>query len=332
MQKSVCFNRIGMGNSDWFGFQSAQRSIEKALLLCGYKMVEVGGLALAHIGPHMFHRNPEQFNVLWPPYEASAIAPVLVEKINQADLVIASNEDNKQVFQEGGVDKPIEVCKLGIDTKLFHFADRSTQPKIPFRFLWVGQADIRKGWDIAVEAFQAAFKPTDPVQLYLKTTGKELQELAQIEQNVFTDSRNLALADLLDLYHESHVFVFPSRGEGTGLPALEAMATGLIVLAPMAFGLKDFVTEETAIPLLFQWKDANYGVPIQACEVDVKDLSVKMRQVYEQYEQYDVLRHKARTFVETYHSLQSLGERLSCILDEYYFAKEGADVIKESLV
>lgn len=317
MSKSIVLrSQIGQGNADFYGFSSANYSIASALQQLGYNLSYVGDIELTHLGPHMYNRHPNRFSILWPPYEASAIAKVLVDKINEADLILASCQDNADVFLKGGVTKPIVVCRLGINTKLFHFMPRKHykgQSNL-FRFLWIGQADIRKGWDLLVEAFQEAFTPQEKVELYIKTTGKELQELYTISDRVWVDSRNLALADLLDLYHRSHVFVFPSRGEGTGLPALEAMATGCLVLAPPTFGLKDFITEETAVPLEYKWRTANYGIEIQASEVLVKDLAEKMRDVYENYSQYRTRMKQGRNFVEDHHSLKSMGVRLEEIL------------------
>lgn len=311
----ICFGELAVGNADFYGFASAQKNIRQALELQGVKIALNADVELFHIGPHMYRRNPNRFSILWPPYEASAIAKNLVDKINEADLVIASCEDNKRVFLEGGVYKPICVCRLGIDTKIFWYRQRTKSTNKLFRFFWLGQPDIRKGWDIVVEAFQMAFGPNDLVELYLKTTGKEQQDLIQIADRVWLDSRNLALADLLDLYHSSHVFVFPSRGEGTGLPALEAMATGLLVMAPPAFGLADFVNSETGIPLEFDWIEANYGVPIKAPGVDPKKLSVLMQDVYKSYGSYVGRTFVGRRLVEEQHSLRSMGKSLISILE-----------------
>jgi len=47
--------------------------------------------------------------------------------------------------------------------------------------------------------------------------------------------------DLLDLYRESSAFLFPTLYEGFGLPALEAMAAGLPVVASSTSSLPEVV-------------------------------------------------------------------------------------------
>ena len=41
---------------------------------------------------------------------------------------------------------------------------------------------------------------------------------------------SVAAADMADLYQQSHVFVLPSKGEGWGLPLIEAAAVGLPII------------------------------------------------------------------------------------------------------
>src|SRR6185295_2786220 len=51
--------------------------------------------------------------------------------------------------------------------------------------------------------------------------------------------------DLARLYHEAHCFVLPTRGEGFGMPILEAMATGLPVIVTGYSGHLDFCNPTT---------------------------------------------------------------------------------------
>jgi glycosyltransferase involved in cell wall biosynthesis len=51
------------------------------------------------------------------------------------------------------------------------------------------------------------------------------------------------------LYRSADCFVLPTRGEGWGMPVLEAMACGLPVISTAWSGPADFLTAETGYPL-----------------------------------------------------------------------------------
>lgn len=307
-------NQIPLGNCDFLGFSTAQKNIMRSLELQGVDITANTDKTLAHIGAHMFVADNGKTNYLWHPHEANAINPGLIAKMNGADYLIASCKHNKDVFLEAGATKPISVCKLGIDTDVFK--PRPNAPKSKkFRFLWLGNPiDMRKGWDIASKAFLDEFKPDESVELYLKTTGKEIQDLATLGPNVIFDSRNIALADLLDLYESSHVFVCSSRGEASNLPALEAMAMKLLVLCPPVMGMKDFIKYNNSIALQYEMIPGNYGIDITVPQVLVDDLRHKMREVYENYLTYKQMRNNARKYVQKHHSLRSMGRRLVDII------------------
>jgi glycosyltransferase involved in cell wall biosynthesis len=46
---------------------------------------------------------------------------------------------------------------------------------------------------------------------------------------------------MADLYQQSHVFVLPSKGEGWGLPLIEAAASGLPIITTMYSGQTEFL-------------------------------------------------------------------------------------------
>ena len=300
------------GRGPSLGFGTAQRYIRAALGRAGVG-IGASDRTLAHVGAHLWRPSPGKVNHLWYPFEGSVLHPDLARRLDEADVVIASCEDNRQAFLDAGVRSPVRVCPLGIDADLFWPCDRRVDGK--FVFLWVGQADIRKGWDIVARAFAEAFRPEDPVVLYLKTTSdRGPGTVGRFCENVVFDCRILAPVDLADLYRRCHALVFPTRGEGTGLPVLEAMATGMLVLAPPVTGLRGVVTDETALPLCYHEVDAWYGVRQRIPEVDVADLARKMRQAAERYGETSRIREAAARHIRERHDLDALGSRLSAIL------------------
>ncbi len=298
---------------DGLGFLTANEKLKEYLEKAGVIFTRKADRTLAHIGAHLYKPVRDKKNFFWCPIESNRVYKGAVDSINKADVVIASCEDNKKAMIESGVTKPIKVCNLGVDLNIYKYKERKREDT--FRFLWLGMNSLRKGWDVVVKAFQKAFSPDENVTLFLKTVTYP-PKIWNIMGRVTIDSRNYSIADLLDLYEAHHVFVFPTRGEASGLPVLEAMASGLLVLAPSIQGLKDFVNKDTAIVLKTEKIRAWYGCDIEAPNVGVDELAEKMRWAYENYEDTLKLRENARRLMEKKFSWEKVTEKLIKIIWE----------------
>lgn len=293
------------------GFSGGQKTIRKALERQGVDIVYESDVELQHLSPHIYHKNCKK-SFIMPTHEADAIHPLLIKKMNEADEVISLCKHNEKVFKENGVTKPIHVCKQGIDLNIFKYKEKVRSGKL--NFLWIGQTSIRKGWDIVTKTFTKAFGEMKEVSLYMKTTGAGQQELINLADNIIFDSRRLALTDMLDLYEDAHVFVFPSRGEATGLPALEAMASGLICMAPVIGGMKEFINEDTAIPLKYNFVDGDYGVKVKVPNVIEEDLIEKLRYIFDHYDEVKGNTQAVRLFIEREYDVTVMAKKLVHIL------------------
>jgi glycosyltransferase involved in cell wall biosynthesis len=152
-----------------------------------------------------------------------------------------------EVFRACGVTVPVHVVPLGIDPDLYYPIDRSDHAG-PYTFLWSGTPDLRKGWDLVYRAFYAAFGGRRDVQLVMHFRELPRGVTGTRDKNVRLVSGSISTEDWLRLLREADCFVFPSRGEGWGLPPREAAATGLPVIATDWGGLSAGI-ESWAIPL-----------------------------------------------------------------------------------
>jgi glycosyltransferase involved in cell wall biosynthesis len=139
---------------------------------------------------------------------------------------------------------PIVVAPLGVELAIFQPEDRDDESilrshalpaDVPFIF-FVGTVEPRKGLDVLLDAFGEIARDDHEVELWLagQAGWGEGPIEAQIEGHPF-HARIRRLGFVVDallpvLYRHARAVTYPSRGEGFGLPVLEAMACGASVV------------------------------------------------------------------------------------------------------
>lgn len=146
----------------------------------------------------------------------------------------------------------VELWGRGVDTAVFHPGRRSQHLRESlgmgsrFTFVHVGRLAAEKQVDLIVEAFRQALTmvPRGVIHLIIAGTGPcEARLKAAAPPGVtflgFLD-RQTALPDL---YANSDAFLFSSVTETLGLVVLEAMASGLPVIAAPEGGVRDHLRD-----------------------------------------------------------------------------------------
>ncbi|WP_103029400.1 glycosyltransferase [Salinibacter altiplanensis] len=122
----------------------------------------------------------------------------------------------------------------------------------PFRFVTIARLNSRKNIGGLIEALAQAFEGSNDVVLTVVGDGPQRAALE-------AQARRLNVADRVDFrgqqrragvraaLREAHAFVLPSRHETFGVVLVEAMATGLPVVATRCGGPEDIVTKETGM-------------------------------------------------------------------------------------
>ena len=133
-----------------------------------------------------------------------------------------------------------------------------------FRFTMNGSFNHRKGVDLALRAYAKTFTQKDDVALILFCTPENPFEAHRMKDRILeimsgfnTDTLphcyvyDQAYPTYLQSlpYAHSDCFLFPSRGEGFGLPVLEAGACEVPVISPNHTGLSDFVNNSNVFVL-----------------------------------------------------------------------------------
>lgn len=210
-------------------------------------------------------------------FETNSLLKSFVKGCNTMDSIIVPTPFHQQTFREAGVHCPIEVVPEGVDTERFQPIGSGLK-HVPerFTFLFVAQLSYRKGIDLVLDAFLNLFQNHDDVQLvlrcYLKDgSPKDLAEVTRVvkvfrEEKKITRGHILLLENVPDqhlpaMYRSAHVLLAPFRGEGWGLPIVEALATEVPVIATGWGGPMSYLSEETAHLLPYTLKPIPESVP-----------------------------------------------------------------------
>ncbi len=193
-------------------------------------------------------------------FEATKPPPEWIDAINRhAHALIVPCAWNVDVYRRAGVQVPIHCVRMGVDSQAWSYVDRRRH-RTPYTFLWHGtSADMRKGWDIVYTVFDRLFRENPDVRLILHFRYKPRAVRRFADVNVSMIHGLIGAPTLRALYARADAFVYPSRGEGWGLPPREAAATGLPVLATNWGGLAEGIEHwATACPVAGMSKAA-YG-------------------------------------------------------------------------
>jgi phosphatidylinositol alpha 1,6-mannosyltransferase len=146
----------------------------------------------------------------------------------------------------------VEVWGRGVDTARFHPEFRSAELRSQlglgdaFTFLYVGRVASEKGVDVVIEAFGRleAVAPPGAARLVIAGEGPDLKALrAHAPPGIVFLGYLDRARDLPALYASADAFVFASTTETLGLVVLEAMASGLPVVASPAGGVSDHLRD-----------------------------------------------------------------------------------------
>lgn len=220
---------------------------------------------------------------------------VLGKRIRKADIVTAiSGYVGKQVeahFKKSLGSRPVEVVYDAVE----HIADKpQLQPAFadgtPF-FFTLGQIRMKKNFHLLLDVMKSFPRH----QLYI--CGDDHFEAGSLirKRLLHEGIENVHLTGKITeeekvwLYAHCDAFLFPSQGEGFGLPVIEAMQ----------FGKPVFVSSFTCLPEIssghaFVWKNLSTATMVD-------DIRVHLKEFYSDSIRMDAVRRHARSFSYSQH-------------------------------
>jgi len=230
-------------------------------------------VTIRHQWPPNWSRPESGLLVVIQPWEFGSLPKTWVEQAGKVDEFWVPSPLVRHMYVDSGVaPEKVRVVPNGVDTKKFRpgVAPLKLATKKKFKFLFVGGTIFRKGPDILLEAYSRAFTAADDVCLVIKDFGGDSfyqgqtaeAAIAELKKNpeapeILYLKEELSSAQMPALYAACDCFVLPYRGEGFGMPVLEAMACGLPVVVTAGGATESFVTPEVG------WK-----IPAQAMRLN----------------------------------------------------------------
>lgn len=170
-------------------------------------------------------------------YHQFWIKPIEAAVLRRAQLITAvSNYTANQTRAVFG-QHDVTVIPNGIDTDVFR-PGPERPPHHPFRLLFVGNWSRRKGTDLLPHIMQTL---GPDFELWVTSGLRDWRDKTPLPANIRFLGRVPTTEALVGVYQDADALMFPSRLEGFGLAALEALACGLPVVATHGSALPEVI-------------------------------------------------------------------------------------------
>jgi glycosyltransferase involved in cell wall biosynthesis len=208
-------------------------------------------------------------NIQWIVFETTSPPEQLMDNLRPAHQVwVPSAWARDILLAKGLASEKLHVVHEGVDADRYYprFGEVSTNP---FVFLFVGKYEERKCLEETIQAFANTYGKDSSAELVVKTGyfKDDLDRTRRLYDYVNTlacDNIKVIYAgvddtDLWNLYRGANAFVFPSRGEGWGLPLIEAAAMGVPLVTTVWSGQTEFLSscKTSVVPVEFTLGDVH---------------------------------------------------------------------------
>jgi glycosyltransferase involved in cell wall biosynthesis len=179
----------------------------------------------------------------WGPVLAPALSALEKAMIRRARRLTATSQATYELLRTiVAPDVPIDMVYAGVPDELFRL------PRRPEGYLlYFGRLDIiQKGLDTLLQAMAILASNRPDVELRIAGRGKDMERVASMSRELGIE-RNVRLLGAVDeaerqrLFAGAAVQLMPSRFEGFGMVAAEAMAAGVPLVAAASGSLPEVV-------------------------------------------------------------------------------------------
>jgi glycosyltransferase involved in cell wall biosynthesis len=182
----------------------------------------------------------------------------LIWFFNQCDHAVVPTQTGADMFQEHGLEVNITPISNGIDNQRFTPSNDGAYLRKQFNVpdkpivLYTGRINEEKSLDVFIKAIPLVLQSVDAHFLFVGSGGKyrnfliDLSKKLKIEQHTSFISF-LPDKDFPNIYSLAHLFVMPSEAELQSIVTLEALASGLPVVAVNKGAVPELVTSDNGL-------------------------------------------------------------------------------------
>jgi glycosyltransferase involved in cell wall biosynthesis len=185
-------------------------------------------------------------------FELETLSSTEVHSMRYPDLLLVPSEWAVSVCKAHNV--RALSCPLGFEPSIFSPKEEEMAPSEVTIFGNFGKWEVRKGHDILIDAFNAAFDKEDnvilammPHNFFLSQEQTEAWHSKYLKSKLGSKIRIIPRMDtqfdVSNVMRQIHCAVFPARAEGWNLEALECMALGKDVIITDCTGHKEFIDD-----------------------------------------------------------------------------------------
>ncbi len=236
---------------------------------------------------HIYHRLVSPFlRIIW----------------KNAAAVVANSGGLRQLAQAFDARTEIPVIPNGIDLDAYKTAGRDwTFP----RLLSAGRIVHQKGLDLALRAL-GSLKELN-WEWHIAGDGPQMSVLQSLAKELGLGDRVHFLGwqsreQLMKCYGQANIFLFPSRHEGMPNALLEAMASGLPVIASCIAGNEELVVDG----------ETGYLVPSE----DIEALRAALKKLLSERTSREQMGKASRQYVEENYSWESTAQQYALLLEK----------------
>lgn len=160
--------------------------------------------------------------------------PMLRKAYEEAAMVLPVSEELVEATAcYYGEDYRWQAVSNVIDTTLFRYQERKPFGHRPFVFCCVANFEQRKGYEVLAEAFREVCLKNKQVRLHIAGQGTDSPECAELMAGLagVKGYGRMSRKEVARLMYRSDALVLPSLSEVQPLVLLEAMSTGIPVIA-----------------------------------------------------------------------------------------------------
>ncbi|MCT4781654.1 MULTISPECIES: glycosyltransferase family 4 protein [Exiguobacterium] len=258
-------------------------------------------------GFHFFKGSPSLNWMLYYPIERTLA--------RFTDTIITINEEDYERAQSFKTSHTYRIPGIGVDTKRIEAVTIDRQAKrralgvdtdTDFVLLSVGELNENKNHETIIRAIAALQEPT--LRYWIAGTGNYRAQLEHLIRELGLSGQVQLLGyrdDVIEVMKAADCFVFPSKREGLGMAALEAMAAGLPLITSNVHGINDYSIEGVtgykrapidilgfakAIRTMQRDFDLSHQMGLHNSEVvkafDVNRSKEEMRRIYSEFGQF----------------------------------------------